>query len=121
MRVSEFKKRANIVVWKREIESYQCSGLSLHEWCVKTGITEQQYYYRLRQVREYLIDEVEKKSTTVSLMKYSLPDDGVSINVSESARHSDHRIIVRYGELRVSFPEATSISLIAQFMKELSR
>lgn len=121
MSVLEFKKRSNFAAWKREIESYQCSGLSLHEWCVKTGITEQQYYYRLRRVREYLIDEVEKKSTTVSLMKYSLADNNVSSEVSESECHSDHRIIVRYGELTVSFPETTNISLLARFMKELAQ
>ena len=121
MRVSEFKRYSNIGAWKREIENYQCSGLSLREWCVKNGITEHQYYYRLRRVREYLIDEVENKSSMVSLVKYSLPDDNVFTNASKSEHIPDCRIIVRYGELRVSFPGTTDISLIVRFMKELAQ
>ncbi len=123
MRVSEFKRRSNIAEWKRESEDFRCSGLSLREWCVKHDITEQQYYYRLRRVREFILDEVENKSTTVSLVKYSLSDDNVSENASKSERLSDSRsrIIVRYGELRVSFPETTDIVRIALFMKELAQ
>ena len=112
MRVSEFKRRSNIAAWKREIENYQYSGLSLREWCVKTGITEAQYYYRLRRVREYVLDEVENKSPSISLVKYSLPDGNVSAKTNEAGNHLDNRIIVRYGELSASFSAITDISLM---------
>ena len=121
MRVSDFKRRSNIAEWKRAIESFQCSGLSLREWCVKHGMTEQQYYYRFRRVREFILDEVENKSSTVSLVKYSLSDDEVPEKASKSNRPSDSRIIVRYGELKVSFPGTTDLISIARFMKELAQ
>ena len=121
MRASEFKRRSNIAAWKKEIESYQCSGLSLRDWCIENDMTQQQYYYRLRRVREFLIDEIESRSAAVSLVRYSVPDDKESRKACKAAPPSDGRIEIKFGELKASFPETTDISIIVRFMRELAQ
>ena len=57
MKVSKFKEMAHIEEWKSLIARRLESKLSVSDWCKQNDITEQQYYYRLRRVRETIVDD----------------------------------------------------------------
>ena len=37
--------------WKAMVQERNASGLSIKEWCAANNVSESQYYYRLRQLR----------------------------------------------------------------------
>ncbi|WP_418885814.1 IS66 family insertion sequence element accessory protein TnpA, partial [Enterocloster bolteae] len=37
--------------WKAMVQERSASGLSIEEWCAANNVSESQYYYRLRQLR----------------------------------------------------------------------
>lgn len=117
MRVSKIKELANIENWKEIIIRRKESGLSISAWCRQNNMTQQQYYYRLRKVREAAIDTFENK--TSPLVKYS-PVNIVSTNLHEADENGE-RIVVRYGEATAEFSTTADIHIIAELMKELSK
>jgi len=45
--------------WARQIEACRNSGLRVSKWCEENGIGIKNYYYRMRRVREELLDATE--------------------------------------------------------------
>lgn len=121
MKVSEFKHQNNIIAWRALIEQYRSSGQSLREWCQQNNLTEQQYYYRLRRVKESIIEEVEKATTTVSLVKLEPKCLMAPRDFPPPVDGQKHKIVVRYGSSEAEFSENTDVCLIARLMKELAQ
>ena len=119
MKVSKFKEMARIEEWKSLIARRLESKLSVSDWCKQNDITEQQYYYRLRRVSETILDDLETQSS--SLIRYPFFQPPLtSSTTKEGTNHSD-KIIVRYGDTVLEFPETTEVGTIANLIKELSR
>ena len=60
MKVSEAKKLARLSKWQQLLNQQKTSGLSIRCWCEQNALTEQQLYYRLRQVREAVLDKADE-------------------------------------------------------------
>lgn len=119
MRVSTFKELTKIEAWKEIIIRRKESGLSISAWCHQNNMTLQQYYYRLRKVREAAVDSLENKSVT--LVKYN-PANIVSASTNfHEVDLQEERIVVKYGDVLAEFATTTDIQIIAKLMKELSK
>jgi hypothetical protein len=114
MRVSEAKKLARLSEWRHLIACQKASGLSVRGWCAQNDMNEQQFYYRLRQVREAVLDTFESDSN-VQLVRLT----GIeSMGVTQSAQHRAS-IVVRRGKTLVEFSEDIDVQRIASFVRAL--
>jgi transposase-like protein len=46
--------------WREMYEAYLSSGQTVTEWCAENGVTRKTFYYRLRQIRNEAIDQIEQ-------------------------------------------------------------
>ena len=49
--------------WKAMVQERNASGLSIKEWCAANNVSESQYYYRLRQLRNTALAAAGQTST----------------------------------------------------------
>lgn len=119
MKVSKFKEISNLEEWKALVSRRIESKLSVSEWCKQNNMSKQQYYYRLRKVREMAIDSIETQC--VSLVRYSI-DQEKGNSISEKSKADEpNKIIVRYGVAVLELPKTTEINTIAMLMKALAQ
>lgn len=43
--------KVHMASWQAMVQNRNASGLSIKEWCAANNVSESQYYYRLRQLR----------------------------------------------------------------------
>jgi len=60
--IANVKAQLRLKQWAQQVDECQKSGLSVSAWCKANGIRTNTYYYRLRQVREYTLDNIEVPS-----------------------------------------------------------
>ena len=114
MRVNEAMKLAKLSEWRQLIACQKVSGLSVRGWCALNDMSEQQFYYRLRQVREAVLDTFEPVSD-VQLVRLT---DIEPMKATPGAPHGAS-IVVRYGAISVEFPEDMDVQRIASFVRAL--
>ena len=116
MRIAEAKRLARLSEWQHLVESQKGSGMSIRDWCKQNELTEQQFYYRLRHVREVILESLESPQSA-SLVRIPCIDNCQPLK----DKQSPVGIIVRYHSVAVEFPANTDASTIAGLIKELER
>ena len=89
--------------WAEIIREGQASGLTKREYCQQRGITERQYYYWLKKLRETLVEQMQPQV--------------VSLEGGKSGRRD--MIQVQFGEALVKVPAETDAGAIAQLLRAL--
>ena len=59
--IETIKHEVKMNEWSQQVMSWRESGLSATAWCKRENIPSSSFFYRLKQVRGYLIDDVNKK------------------------------------------------------------
>ena len=59
-KIGSVKKRVRHQEWRKMYEAYLSSGQTVTEWCAENGVTKKTFYYRLRQIRNEAIDQIER-------------------------------------------------------------
>jgi hypothetical protein len=59
MKVQDTVRELRLKEWALQIKECQESGLSVVDWCAQNGVGYKNYYYRLRKVREELLNCAE--------------------------------------------------------------
>ena len=59
-KIESVKKRVRHQEWRKMYESFLSSGQTVTEWCAENGVTKKTFYYRLRQIRNEAIDQIEQ-------------------------------------------------------------
>lgn len=54
------------------IQAQKESGLSIRQWCAERNISENAYYYRLRQLRQTACEVLEQEETVPPIAEVSL-------------------------------------------------
>ena len=67
MNVQDVKRKIKLNTWAAQIQSREESGLTVKQWCKEAGMDRKTYYYRLKRVREELLNAIEE-SDTAALM-----------------------------------------------------
>lgn len=65
MTVAKTMRIMRLQEWARQIEACRNSGMKVSKWCEANGIGIKNYYYRMRRVREELLDAAESGNALV--------------------------------------------------------
>ena len=60
-KIETIKHEVKMNEWSQQVMSWRESGLSATAWCKRENIPSSTFFYRLKQVRGYLIDDVNKR------------------------------------------------------------
>lgn len=58
--IAKVKKEVKLKQWAEMVQLRNESGLTVSKWCDQNGVNVKTYYYRLKQVRQALCNEVEQ-------------------------------------------------------------
>jgi hypothetical protein len=60
------KRSVHYQEWAAQVQEQKQSGQTVQQWCDTQGINVKTYYYRLKRIREEVLDALETESTTYS-------------------------------------------------------
>ena len=89
--------------WAQVIQAQQASGMSKRTFCQKERISERQFYYWLKRLRESLVDTVEPQ-----LVELSAP-----------GKQSQSLLKIEMGEARMELPGTVDMDAVAAILKSL--
>ena len=55
--ITEIKSKVSLQEWQQRILDCQNSGMSVKAWCQQNGISTGSYYFHLRKIREWVLEE----------------------------------------------------------------
>ena len=75
--------------WAAMVKARNESGMTIRDWCAANGVSRDAYYYRLRQLRKYMINKLpeEEKESASQFVQIRKPES--SSGVSVRIRHGD--------------------------------
>ena len=75
-KIAEVKQTVRHENWKRMYEEYQRSGMKVSDWCVMQGLSVKTFYYRLKVIREEMLNETDQHDIVpVMQCKTEMPSD----------------------------------------------
>ncbi len=89
--------------WAQVIQAQQASGMSKRAFCQKERISERQFYYWLKRLRESLVDTVDPQ-----LVELSAP-----------GKQSQTLLKIEMGEARMELPGTVDMDAVAAILKSL--
>ena len=92
--------------WKRMYEEYQRSGMKVNDWCVMKGLSVKSFYYRLKVIREEILNETDQHDIVpVMKCKTEMPSD---MNMAKS----DEKIHISGKGIKIDLPTTVSAELL---------
>ena len=111
-RIREIKKQVRHKEWAAMVSDCQASGKKVEEWCAENGINVSTYYKRLNVLRSELIDETEKQS---------IVPVSVSAAITNAAKSSEDKIIIRKDGIEITMPPNISEDTILAMLRGLKQ
>lgn len=110
-KIAEVKQVVRHENWKRMYEEYQRSGMKVNDWCVMQGLSVKTFYYRLKVIREEMLNETDKHDI-VPVMKYKneMPAD-------KSTVQSDEKIHITGNGVEIELPATISVELMTVILR----
>lgn len=107
-KVIETKQEVRLMEWRRMYEEYCASGKTVQVWCSENDVNVKTFYYRLRKVREYLLEQSEKHEI-------------VPIRPADHApeRMSTDAIRITGNGITIELPETVSSEMMAVILRGL--
>jgi transposase-like protein len=59
-KIAKVKKEVKVSQWAEMVRQRNENGLTVTDWCKENGINLKTYYYRLKQVRQAVCNEIEQ-------------------------------------------------------------
>ena len=94
--------------WKALLDNYKTSGERVEAWCKRHQVTERQFYYwrrKLRQVDEPLLPTVKSQ--------------WVSLRLDEPVASPEHTLLVKVGAATIEVRPGFEPSLLAEVVRTL--
>lgn len=95
--------------WAAMAKQKNESGMTVKEWCAANNITEHAYYYRLRQLRKRMLEEMQPSADDSSPQFHK---------VEKTKAASGVGVRIRRGDTVIEIDNQASVSLLA-FLKEV--
>ena len=110
-KIAEVKQVVRHDNWKRMYEEYQRSGMKVNDWCVMQGLSVKTFYYRLKVIREELLNETNQHDiVTVMKCKTEMPSD-------MSTTKSDEKIHINGNGIEIELPATISAELMIAILR----
>ena len=114
MTVQTVTRTVQLQEWASQIQERLQSGLTVREWCEQIGIPSKTYYYRLRRVREELLENAESRNMP------TLPGRPVFAALSVP-RSSGAAVTVRIGDHTAEIQDGADAETIERVLRALAR
>jgi len=114
MRVNAVTRTIQLQEWASQIQERLQSGLTVNEWCVRHGIPVKTYYYRLRRVREELLESAGSGNVL------TLPERPVFAALSVPGL-KNVAVTVHIGEHTAEIQDGAGTETIERVLRTLSR
>lgn len=110
-KIAEVKQTVRHENWKRMYEEYQRSGMKVSDWCVMQGLSVKTFYYRLKVIREEMLNETDQHDIVpVMQCKTEMPSDmGTS--------KPDEKIHITGNGIEIDLPATISAELITAILR----
>ena len=95
--------------WAAMIKQKNESGMTVKEWCAANGITQHAYYYRLRQLRKGVLEEMQPSASDASPQFHKVEKAEAAAGVG---------VRIRRGETVIEIDNQASDPLLT-FLKEV--
>ena len=110
-KIAEVKQVVRHDNWKRMYEEYQRSGMKVNDWCVMQGLSVKTFYYRLKVIREELLNETNQHDIVpVMKCKTEMPSD-------MSTTKSDEKIHINGNGIEIELPTTISAELMTAILR----
>ena len=111
-KISEAKKQLRLNEWIEMYRRYQESGKTILEWCQEENLSSKTFYYRLRKVRENLLESQERHEIV------PVQTNGIeAVSVSKAA--PSQPIVIRAGGIVAELPANISPETLSAVIKGL--
>ena len=114
MKVQTVTRTIQLQEWASQIQERLQSGITVREWCEQRDLPTKTYYYRLRRVREELLETTESRNAP------ALPGQPVFAALSVP-RASGAAVTVRIGEHTAEIRDGADAETIERVLRALSR
>ena len=114
MTVQTVRRTIQLQEWASQIEERLQSGQTVREWCERIGIPPKTYYYRLRRVREKLLENAESRNAP------ALPGQPVFAALP-APRSNSAAVTVRIGEHTAEIQDGADAKTIECVLRALTR
>lgn len=112
-KIAEVKQVVRHENWKRMYEEFQRSGMKVNEWCVMQGLSVKTFYYRLKVIREEMLNETDQHDIVpVMKCKTEMPSD-------MSTTKSDEKIHINANGIEIELPATISAELMTAILREI--
>ena len=110
-KIAEVKQVVRHDNWKRMYEEYQRSGMKVNDWCVMQGLSVKTFYYRLKVIREELLNETNQHDIVpVMKCKTEMPSD-------MSTTKLDEKIHINGNGIEIELPATISAELMTAILR----
>lgn len=89
--------------WAQIIQEQQASGLTKREFCQQNGITERQFYYWLKKVRQAVIETAQPQLVELR------PQDCATAGTLK----------IEWGEAKLELPGAVDMDAVAALLRSI--
>ena len=89
--------------WARIVQEQQASGLNKREFCQQNGITERQFYYWLKKVRQAVIETAQPHLVELR------PQDSTATGILK----------IEWGEAKLELPGAVDMDAVAVLLRSI--
>ena len=130
MNVQSAKRQMRLREWAAQIDECMQSGLPVKQWCERKGVAKKTYYYRLKRVREELL-EIMEKGAAFHLAGASEPGADIGIKPSEAeppvfaplpmAQGKSAAATVWIGRYAVDIQNGADDAVVERILKVVSR
>ena len=112
-KIAEVKQVVRHDNWKRMYEEYQRSGMKVNDWCVIQGLSVKTFYYRLKVIREEMLNETNQHDIVPAMKcKTEMPAD-------MSTTKSDEKIHINGNGIEIELPATISAELMTAILREI--
>jgi hypothetical protein len=113
MKVQTAKQMIRLQEWEAQLRASKQSGMTVRQWCKEQGISMKTYYYRMKRVREEMLEAFETKGGSLLAGIPAGRADGVT-GQHEMLGYHGSRYPKKADELEfaaVSLPQTRSIAM----------
>lgn len=89
--------------WAQIVQEQQASGLNKREFCQQNGITERQFYYWLKKVRQAVVETAQPQLVELR------PQDSTAAETLK----------IEWGEAKLELPGAVDMDAVAVLLRSI--
>ena len=82
--IRTLRQEQNLVLWSKQVEACNSSGLSVTQWCKENNIPVSTYWNRQRKVFESFTERSEKSFVEVSVQPKIKTTDSVAVTINSA-------------------------------------